>query len=162
MIRPLLKLYFFAAFRFFRFRSMKQPVKIGIAGARFAARFHLASYQHIGGVHNWMEIYGNNHRMRCNINSADADVLYNPVEKQLEHVYLTEKLGTKQGWSFPAPNEDRMCGYPQEIQDFMECLRDDREPQSDAMLAADTVSMLYAAYVSAHDQDQETDIPLIA
>ena len=29
---------------------MKQPIKIGIAGARFAARIHLASYRHIGGV----------------------------------------------------------------------------------------------------------------
>jgi len=89
---------------------MKQPIKIGIVGARFAARFHLASYRHIGGVavENWMS------------------------------------------------------GYPQELQDFMECLRDDREPQSDAMLAADTVSTLYAAYVSAQDQGRETDIPLIA
>ena len=116
----------------------------------------------MGGVHNWLEIYANNHRMRCNINPTDANVLYNPVEKQLEHVYLTEKLGTKQGWSFPSPDEDWMCGYPQEIQDFMECLRDDREPQSDVMLAADTVSTLYAAYVSAQDQGRETDIPLIA
>jgi len=115
----------------------------------------------MGGVHNWMEIYGNNHRMRCNINPTDANVLYNPVEKQLEHVYLTEKLGTKQGWSFPAPDENWMTGYPQEIQDFMECLRDDREPQSDVLLAADTVSTLYAAYVAAQDQGRETDIPLI-
>jgi hypothetical protein len=55
-----------------------------------------------------------------------------------------------------------MCGYPQEIQDFMECLRDDREPQSNVMLAADTVSTLYAAYVSAQEQGRETEIPLIA
>ncbi len=115
----------------------------------------------MGGVHNWLEIYANNHRMRCNINPTDANVLYNPVEKQLEHVYLTEKLGTKQGWSFPSPDENWMCGYPQELQNFMECLRDDREPQSDVILAADTVSTLYAAYVSAQAQGRETDIPLI-
>ncbi len=115
----------------------------------------------MGGVHNWMEIYANNHRMRCNINPTDANVLYNPVEKQLEHVYLTEKLGTKQGWSFPAPDENWMSGYPQELQDFLECLRDKREPQSDAMLAADTVSTLYAAYVSAQEQGREIAIPLI-
>lgn len=114
----------------------------------------------MGGVHNWMEIYCNNHRMRCNINPTDANVLYNPVAKQLEHVYLTEKLGTKQGWSFPSPDENWMTGYPQELQDFMECLRDDREPQSDAILAADTVSTLYAAYVAAQNQGRETDIPL--
>jgi len=115
----------------------------------------------MGGVHNWLEVYGNNHRMRCNINPVDANVLYNPVEKQLEDVYLTEKLGTKQGWSFPSPDENWMTGYPQELQDFMEALRDGREPESSAMLAADTVSTLYAGYVSAQNKGRETDIPLI-
>lgn len=113
----------------------------------------------MGGVHNWMEVYANNHRMRCNINPVDANQLYNPVEAQLKDVYLTEKLGTKQGWSFPSPDENWMTGYPQELQDFMECLRDGREPQSDAPLAADTVATLYAAYLSAQDAGRETMIP---
>lgn len=113
----------------------------------------------MGGVHNWLDVYANNHRMRCNINPIDANVLYNPVEGQLAQVYLNEKLGTKQGWSFPAPDENWMSGYPQELRDFMECLRDGREPQSDAALAADTVSTLYAAYVSAQDRGRETEIP---
>jgi predicted dehydrogenase len=112
----------------------------------------------MGGVHNWMEIYANNHRMRCNINPVDANVLYNPVESQLKDVYLTEKLGTKQGWSFPSPDENWLTGYPQELQDFMECLRDGREPQSDAALAADTVMTLYAGYVSAQNAGRETEI----
>jgi len=46
-----------------------------------------------------------------------------------------------------------MCGYPQEIQDFMECLQNNRKPKSDVMLAA---------YVLAQDQGRETEIPLIA
>lgn len=115
----------------------------------------------MGGVHNWMEIYCNNHRMRCNINPTDANVLYNPVEKQLADVYLTEKLGTKQGWSFPAPDENWMTGYPQELQDFMVCLREGRAPQSDVMLAADTVCALYAGYLSAQQQGRETPVPLM-
>jgi predicted dehydrogenase len=113
----------------------------------------------MGGVHNWMEIYANNHRMRCQINPVDSNTLYNPVEAQLKDVYLTEKLGTKQGWSFPSPDENWMTGYPQELQDFMECLRDGREPQSGAALAADTVTTLYAAYLSAQDGGRETEIP---
>ncbi len=115
----------------------------------------------MGGVHNWLEIYANNHRMRCNINPTDANVLYNPLEKQLKDVYLTEKLGTKQGWSFPSPDENWMTGYPQELQDFMESLRDGREPESGIVLASDTVSTLYAAYVSAQNRGAETSIPLI-
>lgn len=115
----------------------------------------------MGGVHNWLEVYCNNHRMRCNINPIDANVLYNPVEKQLADVYLSEKLGTKQGWSFPAPDENWLSGYPQELQDFMECLIHDREPQSNLALAADTVSTLYAAYVSAQENGRETEIPIV-
>lgn len=115
----------------------------------------------MGGVHNWIEVYANNHRMRCNINPTDACVLYNPLEKQLENVYLTEKLGTKQGWSFPSPDENWMTGYPQELQDFMEALRDNREPESGVVLAADTVSTLYAGYVSAEQNGKETDIPKV-
>ncbi|MCA1809267.1 MAG: Gfo/Idh/MocA family oxidoreductase, partial [Lentisphaerae bacterium] len=68
----------------------------------------------MGGVHNWLEVYSNNHRMRCNINPINANMLYNPVEAQLTDVYLVEKLGSKQGWSFPAPDENWMTGYPQE------------------------------------------------
>ncbi|MFC1453821.1 gfo/Idh/MocA family oxidoreductase, partial [Verrucomicrobiota bacterium] len=110
---------------------------------------------------NWLEIYGNNHRMRCNINPIDANMLYNPVEKQLANVYLNEKLGTKQGWSFPAPDENWMSGYQHELKDFIECLIHDREPQSNLDLAADTVCVLYAAYVSAQDGGRETEITLV-
>lgn len=115
----------------------------------------------MGGVHNWMEVYCNNHRMRCNINPIDANVLYNPVENQLKEVYLNEKLGTKQGWSFPAPDENWMSGYQQELQDFVECLKDGREPQSNLGLAADTVGVLYAAYESAQAGGREKEIPLL-
>ena len=75
-------------------------------------------------------------------------------------MYITEKLGTKQGWSFPSPDENWMTGYPQELQDFMESLRDGRDPESGVILGADTVSTLYAGYVSAEQGGKETEIPL--
>jgi predicted dehydrogenase len=114
----------------------------------------------IGGVHNWIEVFANNHRMRCNINPVDACVLYNPDESKLKDVYITEKLGTKQGWSFPGPDEDHMQGYPQEIQDFMECVAHDRDPLSDLGLAADTVATMYAGYLSAEKQGAEVAVPV--
>ncbi|PYV42255.1 MAG: oxidoreductase, partial [Acidobacteria bacterium] len=70
----------------------------------------------MGGVHNWLEVMANNHRTRCNINPIDAITTYNPKEEQLKDVYIVEKIGTKQGWSHPAPDEDWMDGYPQELQ----------------------------------------------
>ena len=103
----------------------------------------------MGGVHNWVEVMANNHRTRCNINPIDAITTYNPKEEQLRDVYVVEKIGTKQGWTHPAPDEDWMDGYPQELQDFMECVYHGREPKCGATLAHDTVAVMYAAYLSA-------------
>ena len=113
----------------------------------------------MGGVHNWLEIFANNHRARCNMSPSNAMELYNPREEQLADVYLMEKLGTKQGWSNPAPDEYSTFGYPQEIQDFMEAIAMDREPKSGMRVAGDTVAALYAAYVSAERKGQEVEVP---
>ncbi len=114
----------------------------------------------LGGVHNWLEVFANNHRTRCNLNPVNALETYNPKEEFLKDVYVTEKLGTKQGWSHPAPDEDWQHGYPREFQDFMDSIAQNREPLSGAELARDTVSVLYSAYVSAERQGQEVPIPL--
>jgi len=114
----------------------------------------------MGGVHNRLEFYANNHRTCCNMSPTNSMELYNPEEEQLKDVYVMEKIGTKQGWSNPAPDENFMFGYPQEIQDFMEAIVDDREPKSGMLVASDVVSVLYAAYVSAERKGQEVEIPL--
>ena len=114
----------------------------------------------MGGVHNWLEIFANNHRARCNMSPSNAMELYNPREEQLTDVYVVEKIGTKQGWSTPAPDESFMFGYPQEIQDFIEAIATDREPKSGLLVASDIVGVLYAAYLSAERKGVEVDIPL--
>jgi predicted dehydrogenase len=114
----------------------------------------------MGGVHNWLEIFANNHRVKCNLSPVDAMELYNPEEEQFEDIYVVEKIGTKQGWSTPSPDENWMFGYPQEIQDFMEAIANGREPKSGMIAASDVVGVLYAAYVSAERKGTEVEIPL--
>lgn len=114
----------------------------------------------MGGVHNWLEIFANNHRTRCNMSPNNAIELYNPREEQLADVYIVEKIGTKQGWSTPAPDETFMFGYPQEIQDFMEAIATGREPKSGMLAASDAVGVLYAAYLSAERKGAEVEVPL--
>jgi predicted dehydrogenase len=114
----------------------------------------------MGGVHNWLEVFANNHRTRCNLNPVDALETYNPREEFLKDVYVTEKIGTKQGWSNPAPDEDWQHGYPQEFQDFMEAFAASREPVSGLELARDTVALLYSAYVSAERRGAEVELPM--
>ena len=114
----------------------------------------------MGGVHNWLEIFANNHRTKCNLSPVNAMEVYNPQEEQFADIYLMEKIGTKQGWSNPSPDENWMFGYPQEIQDFMEAIATGREPKSGMLAASDVVSVLYAAYVSAERKGTEVEIPL--
>lgn len=114
----------------------------------------------LGGVHNWLEVFANNHRTRCNLNPIDALQTYNPREDLLKDVYVTEKIGTKQGWSHPAPDEDWQHGYPREFQDFVESIYANREPLSGGELARDTVAVLYSAYLSAERRGSEVQIPL--
>jgi predicted dehydrogenase len=114
----------------------------------------------LGGVHNWLEVFANNHRSRCNLNPIDALETFNPKEEFLKDVYVTEKISTKQGWSRPAPDEDWQHGYPQELQDFLESIRDRREPLANGGLASDTIAVLYSAYWSAERRGAEVAIPL--
>jgi len=113
----------------------------------------------LGGVHNWLEVICNNHRTRCNLNPIDALETFNPREDLFKDVYVTEKLGTKQGWAHPAPDESWQHGYRQEFQDFMESIYYDREPLSGLELARDTIATIYAGYLSAERGGAEVTIP---
>jgi len=115
----------------------------------------------LGGVHSWMEVFANNHRTRCRLNPVNVLDTYNPREDVLKDVYVAEKLGSKQGWNHPAPDEAWQQGYPQEFQDFIASIARERQPLSELDLARDTVAVLYSAYFSAERQGAEVGIPVI-
>lgn len=112
----------------------------------------------LGGVHNWLEVFANNHRTRCNINPVDAMSTYNPDEKQLEDVYVVEKIGTKQGWSNPAPDENWMSGYVQEVRFFYRCIERGELPFAYSELGYDTVDVIYSSYLSAERGGGEVSV----
>jgi predicted dehydrogenase len=114
----------------------------------------------LGGVHNWLEVFANNHRTMCRLNPVNLLDTYNPEAAQFRDVYTVEKIGTKEGWSHPAADEEWQQGFYGEIQDFVECCLTGRRPQSDALIAQDTVAALYAGYLSAERAGQEVAIPL--
>jgi len=114
----------------------------------------------LGGVQNSLEVICNNHRTQCNLNPINALETFNASEDRFKEVYVVEKIGTKQGWSHPAPDESWQHGYPQELQDFMESISQDREPLSGIALARDTTAVLYSSYVSAELGGTEIGIPL--
>jgi predicted dehydrogenase len=109
----------------------------------------------LGGVHNWLEVAANNHRTICNINPNTAMQTYNPVDENFKDIYVVEKTGTKQGWSTPSPDEDWFTGYQQEVEAFYRTIAYGEPVASDSRLAADCISTIYSAYVSAEKTGAE-------
>jgi predicted dehydrogenase len=103
----------------------------------------------LGGVRNTMMVYLSNAAVQVNINPSDTVVAYAPSPEIFGDEYIAEKLETKAGWNFASPDEDWVRGYPQELEDFVDCLREGREPVSGLDLALETVKAIYGAYLSA-------------
>jgi predicted dehydrogenase len=112
----------------------------------------------LGGIHNWLEVAANNHRTTCNINPNTAMKTYNPVDAYFKDVYVVEKTGTKQGWSSPSPDEDWFTGYPQEMEAFYRTIAYGEALESGSNIAADCISTIYSAYVSAEKAGAEVSI----
>jgi predicted dehydrogenase len=112
----------------------------------------------MGGVDCWIEVLANNHRTRCTISATDGLRTYNPREEQFAEVYVTEKIGTKQGWSNPAPDENWAMGYVHELDHFYRCIRQGAPSFSSAELGADTAAVIYAAYLSAERRGAEVAV----
>ena len=112
----------------------------------------------LGGIHNWLEVCANNHRTLCNVNPNTALQVYNPLDANFRDVYTVEKIGTKQGWTYMPPDEDWSTGYPQEIEAFYRAVAYAEAVESDSRLAADSISTIYSAYVSAERAGTEVSI----
>jgi predicted dehydrogenase len=115
----------------------------------------------LGGIKNYLVIYAANAVVQANINPNTAMLAYAPAPEIFKDEYITEKIETKGGWTFPAPDEDFITGYPQEIADFVAAARDDREPLSGAALAHDVVATVYGAYLSAAEGRRVELTPLL-
>jgi predicted dehydrogenase len=112
----------------------------------------------LGGIHNWLEVCANDHRTVCNINPNTAMQTYNPVEASFQDVYVVEKIETKQGWACTSPDEDWFAGYPQEMEAFYRTIAYGDALESDIRLAADSISTIYSAYVSAERRGAAVEV----
>ncbi|MCK5803886.1 MAG: Gfo/Idh/MocA family oxidoreductase [Lentisphaeria bacterium] len=115
----------------------------------------------LGGIHDYIEVFANNHRTYCRLSPVHIADTYNPRGDQYKDVYLVEKCSTQEGWSAAAPDENFTMGYQPELQDFMAAAAAGVEPQSGIDLALDTTATTYAAYVSAEQKGLETEISLV-
>jgi predicted dehydrogenase len=105
----------------------------------------------LGGVKNLLTAYLSNAVVQANINPNTSLQVYAPDASIWGEEYITEKVETTAGWQFPSPDEDWMRGYPQEMADFVAAVREGREPLAGALLARETLEVIYAAYVAAEE-----------
>jgi predicted dehydrogenase len=109
----------------------------------------VASDTILGGVRNTHALFMSRGVIECNMNPSNTLMLYTPDAGLLGDEYVAEKVETKGGWQYAAPDEDWIRGYHHEMQDFMECFSLGREPVSGLQLACETVETIYAVYLSA-------------
>jgi predicted dehydrogenase len=103
----------------------------------------------LGGVRNVLNVYLSNAVVHVNINPHDVLQVYAPAPHIFGEEYIAEKIGTQAGWNFPSPDDDWMRGFPQEMDDFIDAILQEREPVSGMDLARDVVEAIYAGYASA-------------
>jgi predicted dehydrogenase len=113
-----------------------------------------------GGVKNFVEVHANNHRTLCNIAPNDAMMTYNPIEENFNDIYVVEKTGTKQGWSFVSPDEAWFNGYQHEMDAFYRSLVFGEPIESNSKLASDVIATIYTAYLSAEQNGVEIPIEI--
>ena len=103
----------------------------------------------LGGVRNVVTAYLTNAVVHASITPNTTLAAYAPEAAVWGDEYISEKVETKAGWQFPSPDEDWMRGYPQELADFVDAIRERRQPLAGGLLAREVVEVIYAGYLSA-------------
>jgi hypothetical protein len=75
----------------------------------------------------------------------DSMKTYTPNEKHFKEVYVTEKIETKQGWSFISPDEGWFHGYQHEMNAFYRSAAFGDPVESNSSLASDVIATIMQA-----------------
>ena len=115
----------------------------------------------LGGIHDYVEVFANNHRTRCHISPVHVADVYSPSKDVTKDIYFVEKISTNEGW-IPCPGNDNWAnGREGELTDIIGAIHEGRTPECDLDLAIDTTLTLYAGYVSADALGREVPVPLL-
>lgn len=72
--------------------------------------------------------------------------------------YAVEKAGDTKGWSFTIYEEAWNYGFPQELEHFVRCVKEDLQPEVTGHDGRAVLEAIYAAYASA-GEGRRIDLP---
>ncbi|WP_375583958.1 Gfo/Idh/MocA family protein [Cyclobacterium xiamenense] len=105
----------------------------------------------LGGLNTRVTAYMTDGVIKANMTANDVIETYAVDPATFASENFTEKLETKAGWNRPSCDEDWFRGFSTEIADFIQAIREGREPLAGIDLAVDCVNVIYAAYQSAEE-----------
>lgn len=100
-----------------------------------------------GGMDDRAEVFGSE-------GQAYADLLYGSSLRAYTHRkvgYAVEKAGEAKGWTFPMFEENWNYGFPQEMQHFVDCVREGRTPLTNGHDGRAVLEAIFALYASASE-----------
>ena len=103
------------------------------------------SWAKLGGMEDRVEVCGNAGVVYADLFMGNSALTYS----EKGYGYAMEKAGATQGWSFTTFEEAFNQGYPQELQHFIACVRNDLTPVMTGEDGRAVLEMLNAAYHSA-------------
>jgi predicted dehydrogenase len=107
-----------------------------------------------GGMDDRAEVFGEHGQIY-------ADLLYGNALRTFSrsgYGYAVEKAGDTHGWTFPVFDEIENYGFPQEMQHFVDCVREGRTPIETGHDGRTVVEVVHAAYASAA-QGRRIELP---
>lgn len=98
-----------------------------------------------GGMDDRVEVYGTGGVIYADLFAGNSALTYS----EKGYGYAMEKAGSTRGWTFTIFEEAFNQGYPQELQHFIQCAREDKTPLVTGDDGRAVLEILCAAYQSA-------------
>lgn len=98
-----------------------------------------------GGYQMLIEIHGTAGEIICDPTRMTPLKVYS----ENGYGYAVEKASSTKGWTFPVPEEGWVFGYPQEIKHFIECIENNKNPDTDGEFALNILKIIDSMYKSA-------------
>lgn len=104
-----------------------------------------------GGYNIQYEIFGTTGQLKVSPTFSDLIRVYS----ENGYGYAVEKAGTTKGWTFPVPEESWTFGYPQEMNHFINCITNNKQPLTDGAFGHKILVIAVAMYKSAKSKKIE-------